>query len=91
MRVLINCLFGEHVMFLVLMATVVVLQPASEGEGNVHTGATPPWLQQDSTTDRQEIGPTLHDFHKHCRLACWPALGDICGVASYISNDEQFQ
>lgn len=41
----------------------------SSGGGNVHTGAVPPWLQEDpqegsSGTARQEIGPSLQDFLK---------------------------
>lgn len=35
-------------------------------EGNVHTGATPPWLLPDTDPyTRSEIGPTLEDFNKH--------------------------
>lgn len=41
----------------------------SSNSGNVHTGAIPPWLQEDpqegrSGTMEQEIGPSLQDFLK---------------------------
>ncbi|XP_076130826.1 centrosomal AT-AC splicing factor isoform X1 [Alosa pseudoharengus] len=41
----------------------------SSGSGNVHTGAVPPWMQEDpqegrSETTVQDIGPSLQDFLK---------------------------
>ena len=41
-------------------------------EGNVHSGARPPWLDAgtDADTTAAEsgsvIGPTADDWHKHC-------------------------
>ncbi|KAK3754010.1 hypothetical protein QZH41_020290, partial [Actinostola sp. cb2023] len=41
------------------------------GEGNVHTGATPPWLKDDddtvNTCASTEIGPSLEYFKKHVK------------------------
>ncbi|XP_026198912.1 coiled-coil domain-containing protein 84 [Anabas testudineus] len=43
----------------------------SSSSGNVHTGAVPPWLQDDpqegtsGATVHPEIGPSLQEFHKH--------------------------
>ncbi|XP_004546985.3 centrosomal AT-AC splicing factor [Maylandia zebra] len=43
----------------------------SSNSGNVHTGAVPPWLQDDPvegtsrTAAEPEIGPSLHEFLKH--------------------------
>ncbi|XP_067422736.1 centrosomal AT-AC splicing factor [Emydura macquarii macquarii] len=38
----------------------------SEGKGNVHTGAKPPWLMQDKETfgSKQQIGPSYEEFLK---------------------------
>uniref|UniRef100_A0A8C8RW29 Coiled-coil domain containing 84 n=1 Tax=Pelusios castaneus TaxID=367368 RepID=A0A8C8RW29_9SAUR len=38
----------------------------SEGKGNVHTGAKPPWLMQDEETfgSTQQIGPSYEEFLK---------------------------
>ena len=37
------------------------------GEGNIHTGATPPWLIDDEEDeDNHMLGPSLEDFNKHC-------------------------
>jgi len=46
---------------------VVWLQKVDETEGNVHSGAQPPWLE--TTMDVQSaavIGPTADDFQTHC-------------------------
>ncbi|XP_052230223.1 centrosomal AT-AC splicing factor-like isoform X2 [Dreissena polymorpha] len=42
-----------------------VSQAGPPGEGNVHSGALPPWLQTESDGLRTEIGPTAADFTKH--------------------------
>jgi len=46
-------------------------QKVDESEGNVHSGARPPWLE--AATDvgvavvsAAVIGPTADDLHKHC-------------------------
>ncbi|NWI39100.1 CCD84 protein, partial [Picathartes gymnocephalus] len=36
-----------------------------EGEGNVHTGAKPPWLTEEEDGSKQQIGPSYEDFLKH--------------------------
>ncbi|XP_072165921.1 centrosomal AT-AC splicing factor-like [Diadema setosum] len=55
---------------------------AAAREGNVHSGATPPWLREssDPTRARDEegkqsevggiIGPTAEDFQKDCKISC---------------------
>ena len=41
--------------------------------GNVHSGATPPWMTDDSGDDTSKdadgkvMGPTQEDFDKHCK------------------------
>lgn len=55
--------------------TFIGVQELQEGEGNIHTGATPPWLREDDDeeddsektkkSDGLEIGPSLQDFKKH--------------------------
>lgn len=37
-------------------------------EGNIFSGAVPPWLRPDPEPDnaQREIGPTMEDFSKHC-------------------------
>ncbi|XP_065594471.1 centrosomal AT-AC splicing factor [Cyrtonyx montezumae] len=38
---------------------------ASEGKGNVHTGAKPPWLtEEDEDGSKQQIGPSYEEFLK---------------------------
>ena len=46
-------------------------QVLAEGEGNVHSGATPPWLQEDSVSgeDHTPIGPPIEAFLKHSKHA----------------------
>jgi len=46
-------------------------QKVDEMEGNVHSGARPPWLDADADGDATVesasiIGPTADDLHKHC-------------------------
>ena len=46
-------------------------QSLEAGEGNVHSGATPPWLREedsDDDTSTTPIGPSLDDFLKHSML-----------------------
>ena len=43
-------------------------QVLNEGEGNVHSGATPPWMRDDSGVNESaeaSIGPSLDNFLKH--------------------------
>ncbi|XP_043936873.1 centrosomal AT-AC splicing factor isoform X2 [Protopterus annectens] len=47
-----------------------VLEQEETGKGNVHTGATPPWLIDDDDDDEEsgnmhEIGPSYEEFAKH--------------------------
>ncbi|XP_052817392.1 centrosomal AT-AC splicing factor-like [Mya arenaria] len=42
-----------------------ISQPGGAEDGNVHSGAMPPWLLNDTPTSRGEIGPTLEDYQKH--------------------------
>ncbi|NWV70729.1 CCD84 protein, partial [Malurus elegans] len=37
----------------------------TEGKGNVHTGAKPPWLTEEEDGSKQEIGPSYEEFLKH--------------------------
>ncbi|NXT70742.1 CCD84 protein, partial [Chaetops frenatus] len=37
----------------------------TEGKGNVHTGAKPPWLTEEEDGSKQQIGPSYEDFLKH--------------------------
>ncbi|NWY43521.1 CCD84 protein, partial [Sylvia atricapilla] len=37
----------------------------TEGKGNVHTGAKPPWLTEEEDEDKQQIGPSYEEFLKH--------------------------
>ncbi|NXW76125.1 CCD84 protein, partial [Hirundo rustica] len=37
----------------------------TEGKGNVHTGAKPPWLTEDDDGSKQQIGPSYEEFLKH--------------------------
>ncbi|KFW85170.1 Coiled-coil domain-containing protein 84, partial [Manacus vitellinus] len=34
----------------------------TEGKGNVHTGAKPPWLTEEEDGTKQEIGPSYEEF-----------------------------
>ncbi|KFU83744.1 Coiled-coil domain-containing protein 84 [Chaetura pelagica] len=36
----------------------------TEGKGNVHTGAKPPWLTEEEDGSKQEIGPSYEEFLK---------------------------
>ncbi|KAL4234225.1 Coiled-coil domain-containing protein 84 [Mactra antiquata] len=47
--------------------TCVLRQDNEEREeGNVHTGALPPWLTPDTTNNHTtQIGPTIEDYQKH--------------------------
>lgn len=42
-------------------------QQVAHNEGNVHTGAVPPWMicDEKDTIKQQEIGPALEGFLKH--------------------------
>ena len=48
----------------------VFCQGRDEGAGNVHSGATPPWLQADDNESQQSdvIGPTRQDYQLHCNI-----------------------
>ena len=49
---------------------LIAWQKRSVSEGNVHTGAAPPWLSTDDTiTGTKPIGPTLHDYQKYRKPA----------------------
>ncbi|NWZ70184.1 CCD84 protein, partial [Acrocephalus arundinaceus] len=37
----------------------------TEGKGNVHTGAKPPWLTEEEDGSTQQIGPSYEEFLKH--------------------------
>ncbi|XP_042656473.1 centrosomal AT-AC splicing factor isoform X2 [Tyto alba] len=37
----------------------------TEGKGNVHTGAKPPWLTEEEDGSKQQIGPSYEEFLKH--------------------------
>ncbi|NXO89975.1 CCD84 protein, partial [Certhia brachydactyla] len=37
----------------------------TEGKGNVHTGAKPPWLTEEEDGHKQQIGPSYEEFLKH--------------------------
>ncbi|NWW72352.1 CCD84 protein, partial [Climacteris rufus] len=37
----------------------------TEGKGNVHTGARPPWLTDEDDGSKQQIGPSYEEFLKH--------------------------
>ncbi|NXC80904.1 CCD84 protein, partial [Cercotrichas coryphoeus] len=37
----------------------------TEGKGNVHTGAKPPWLIEEEDGSQQQIGPSYEEFLKH--------------------------
>ncbi|XP_041890007.1 centrosomal AT-AC splicing factor isoform X2 [Corvus kubaryi] len=37
----------------------------TEGKGNVHTGAKPPWLSEEEVGSKQQIGPSYEEFLKH--------------------------
>ncbi|XP_017593884.1 PREDICTED: coiled-coil domain-containing protein 84 [Corvus brachyrhynchos] len=37
----------------------------TEGKGNVHTGAKPPWLSEEEDGSKQQIGPSYEEFLKH--------------------------
>ncbi|NXH54896.1 CCD84 protein, partial [Rhabdornis inornatus] len=37
----------------------------TEGKGNVHTGAKPPWLIEEEDGSKQQIGPSYEEFLKH--------------------------
>ncbi|KAL9965580.1 hypothetical protein ACROYT_G029401 [Oculina patagonica] len=60
--------FGENL-------TCIGIPELKKGEGNVHTGATPPWLREDdeddgdsqtgNTTCKEVIGPSYDEFKKH--------------------------
>ncbi|NXR63681.1 CCD84 protein, partial [Rhadina sibilatrix] len=37
----------------------------TEGKGNVHTGAKPPWLTEEEDGSKEQIGPSYEEFLKH--------------------------
>ncbi|NWI97516.1 CCD84 protein, partial [Pitta sordida] len=37
----------------------------TEGKGNIHTGAKPPWLTEEEDETKQQIGPSYEEFLKH--------------------------
>lgn len=51
--------------------TCIGIPELKQGEGNVHTGATPPWLREDdddeegASADNHVIGPSFDAFKKH--------------------------
>ncbi|XP_031558968.1 coiled-coil domain-containing protein 84-like [Actinia tenebrosa] len=49
--------------------TCIDIKGLGQGEGNIYSGATPPWLRDDDddNDDKKEtcIGPSLEDFQKH--------------------------
>ncbi|CAH3164253.1 unnamed protein product [Porites evermanni] len=51
--------------------TCIGIPELKKGEGNVHTGATPPWLREDdddeegASADNHVIGPSFDAFKKH--------------------------
>ena len=52
------------------MCNLVVLQNIDESVGNIHSGALPPWLQDNDddgevTGPPKIIGPTINDLEKH--------------------------
>ena len=61
------------------------------GEGNVHTGATPPWLKQDEEEEDEAppIGPSLDAFLLHSNLIRYLALVlDYLAVLQESSREE---
>lgn len=51
--------------------TCIGIQELKQGEGNIHTGATPPWLRDDdnddddATSSKAVIGPSFEAFKKN--------------------------
>lgn len=51
--------------------TCIGIQELKQGEGNIHTGATPPWLRDDNdddddaTSSKAVIGPSFEAFKKN--------------------------
>ena len=40
----------------------------SKNEGNIHSGAPPPWLlSSNEDTSSNEIGPTMDTYKAHCK------------------------
>lgn len=55
--------------------TISRFQSLGEGEGNVHSGATPPWLREDNNEGGAptQIGPSEEEFLRHSK---W--LSSVC-------------
>ncbi|XP_072049878.1 centrosomal AT-AC splicing factor-like [Amphiura filiformis] len=46
--------------------TSIGVQVLKAGEGNIHTGATPPWMMRDEDDNTNHmLGPSLDDYNKH--------------------------
>ena len=65
-------------------------QILNEGEGNVHSGATPPWLQVDNDSEMCEgvapvqLGPSEEEFLCHSK---WHGLiSTVLNISTSLKN-----
>ena len=53
--------------YVIISEIIYFLQGRDESAGNIHTGATPPWLREDDTQSRVSdvIGPTQQEYKQY--------------------------